>query len=124
MLRRILSAIMMVATMVTLSMVFNPSEAEAKDIWAYTAPNQEYSVYVVSEYVKVTPNNTLKCRTKTVRGMSYDIDGWEFKINGDVYYYRACESQSKNGLVPVEGKWYILDSNEMISVYNVCVDCL
>lgn len=124
MLRRILSTIMLVASIAVVVMVFNPGEAEAKDVWAYTAPNQEYSVYVVSEYVRVTSDNTLKCRTKTVRGMEYDIGGWEFKKNGEVYYYRVCESQSKNGLVPVEGKWYVLDANEMISVYNACVDCL
>lgn len=124
MLRKYLVAIVMVLAMVTAVQLFAPVEAEAKDVWAYTAPNQEYTVYVISDSVRMTANNTLRCRTKTVRSMEYDITGWELKQSGDDYYYRVCESMGKRGLAPVEGKWYLLDSEEMFMVFNTCADIL
>lgn len=124
MIKRFLTTLVMVLTIVTTLQVYNPGEAEAKDVWAYAAPNQEYTVYVISESVRMTANNTLRCRTKTVRSMEYDITGWELKQSGDDYYYRVCESEGKGGLVPFEGKWHILDSEEMYCVFNTCADIL
>lgn len=124
MLKKIISALIIMAAMVIGVQMSNIQPAEAKDVWAYTAPNQEYTVYVMSESVRMTANNTLRCRTKTVRGMGYDITGWELKNSGDDYYYRVCESEGKGGLVPFEGKWHVLDSEEMFMVFNTCADIL
>ena len=124
MLKKIISALIIMAAMVIGVQMSNIQPAEAKDVWAYTAPNQEYTVYVMSESVRMTANNTLRCRTKTVRGMGYDITGWELKNSGDDYYYRVCESEGKGGLVPFEGKWHVLDSEEMFRVFNTCADIL
>ena len=124
MLKKIISALIIMAAMVIGVQMSNIQPAEAKDVWAYTASNQEYTVYVMSESVRMTANNTLRCRTKTVRGMGYDITGWELKNSGDDYYYRVCESEGKGGLVPFEGKWHVLDSEEMFMVFNTCADIL
>ena len=124
MLKKIISALIIMAAMVIGVQMSNIQPAEAKEVWAYTAPNQEYTVYVMSESVRMTANNTLRCRTKTVRGMGYDITGWELKNSGDDYYYRVCESEGKGGLVPFEGKWHVLDSEEMFMVFNTCADIL
>ena len=124
MLKKIISALIIMAAMVIGVQMSNIQPAEAKDVWAYTAPNQEYTVYVMSESVRMTANNTLRCRTKTVRGMGYDITGWELKNSGDDYYYRVCESEGKGGLVPFEGKWHVLDSEEMFMIFNTCADIL
>ena len=124
MLKKIISALIIMAAMVIGVQMSNIQPAEAKDVWAYTAPNQEYTVYVMSESVRMTANNTLRCRTKTVRGMGYDITGWELKNSGDDYYYRVCESEGKGGLVPFEGKWHVLDSEEMFRIFNTCADIL
>ena len=124
MLKKIISALIIMAAMVIGVQMSSIQPAEAKDVWAYTAPNQEYTVYVMSESVRMTANNTLRCRTKTVRGMGYDITGWELKNSGDDYYYRVCESEGKGGLVPFEGKWHVLDSEEMFMVFNTCADIL
>ncbi|WP_276840417.1 hypothetical protein [Anaerovibrio lipolyticus] len=124
MVKRILAVLVMQLTLITAMQVVSTGNAEARDVWAYTAPNQQYTVYVISESVGFTANNTLKCRTKTVRGMEYELAGWELKQSGDDYYYRVCESESKKGLVPVEGTWYLLDSEEMLCVFNTCADCL
>ena len=124
MLKKIISALIIMAAMVIGVQMSNIQPAEAKDVWAYTAPNQEYTVYVMSESVRMTANNTLRCRTKTVRGMGYDITGWELKNSGDDYCYRVCESEGKGGLVPFEGKWHVLDSEEMFMVFNTCADIL
>ena len=124
MLKKIVSSLIVMVAMVTMVQMSNISKAEARDVWAYTAPNQAYTVYVISESVGFTANNTLKCRTKTVRGMEYDLTGWELRQNGEIYQYRVCESEGKCGLVPVEGTWYLLDSEEMFCVFNTCADCL
>lgn len=124
MIRKIFPTLIIMLAMVTAVQICKPSKAEAEDVLAYTAPNMEYTVYVISESVGFTDNGTLKCRTKTVRGMEYDITGWELKKDGDIYYYRICESEGIRGLAPVEGKWRVLDSEEMLRVFSTCVDCL
>ena len=124
MLKKIVSSLIFMVAMVTMVQMSDISKAEAKDVWAYTAPNQAYTVYVISESVGFTANDTLKCRTKTVRSMEYDLTGWELRQNGDIYQYRVCESEGKRGLVPVEGTWHLLDSEEMFCVFNTCAECL
>ena len=124
MLKKIVSSLIVMVAMVTMVQMSDISKAEARDVWAYTAPNQAYTVYVISESVGFTANDTLKCRTKTVRGMEYELSGWELRQNGDIYQYRVCESESKRGLVPFEGTWHLLDSEEMFCVFNTCAECL
>ena len=124
MLKKIVSSLIVMVAMVTMVQMSDISKAEARDVWAYTAPNQAYTVYVISESVGFTANDTLKCRTKTVRSMEYDLTGWELRQNGDIYQYRVCESESKRGLVPFEGTWHLLDSEEMFCVFNTCAECL
>ena len=124
MIRKIFPILIIMLAMVTAVQICKPSKAEAEDVLAYTAPNMEYTVYVISESVGFTANDTLKCRTKTVRGMEYELSGWELRQNGDIYQYRVCESESKRGLVPFEGTWHLLDSEEMFCVFNTCAECL
>ena len=126
MLKKVFSAIVLMAVVFITSQGLQPATAEAADVWAYGNNRQGYNVYVMSETVKVTANNTIKCRTKTVRAMEYDVTGWEFaKDNNDNYYYRVCESEGKGGLRPFEGEWHDLSvAPEMIQVLQVCIDCL
>lgn len=110
--------------MAAIILVSGYTAAEAEDVWAYSAPDKEFSIYVISESVSMTPDNTIKCRTKAVSGEGTDITGWEFTKKDDKYFYRVCESEGDNGLVAVEGPWYDLNSKEMASVLVTSVNCM
>ena len=59
MLKKVFSAIVLMAVVFITSQGIQPAAAEAADVWVYGNSRQGYNVYVMSETVKVTANNTI-----------------------------------------------------------------
>ena len=101
--------------------VFAVKQAHAQDV--YAATNQGADVYVMTHTIRWSGDKRFNVRTKSVRRYEYDVEGWEFVYTNGDWKYRLSESQSKNGLVPVNSPQYSVASSPVMgAVLNICLN--
>ena len=96
-------------------------QAHAEDVYAGT--NRGADVYVMTHTIRWSGDKKFNVRTKSVRRSEYDVEGWEFVYTNGDWKYRLSESQSKNGLVPVNSPQYSVASSPVMgAVLNICLN--
>ena len=96
-------------------------QAHAQDV--YAATSQGADVYVMTHTIRWSGDKKFNVRTKSVRRSEYDVEGWEFVYTNGDWKYRLSESQSKNGLVPVNSPQYSVASSPVMgAVLNICLN--
>ena len=96
-------------------------QAHAEDVYAGT--NRGADVYVMTHTIRWSGDKKFNVRTKSVRRSEYDVEGWEFVYTNGDWKYRLSESQSKNGLVPVNSPQYSVASSPVMGVVlDICLN--
>ena len=97
-------------------------QAHAEDVYAGTAQGGG-NIYVMTHTIRWSGDKKFNVLTKSVRRSEYDVEGWEFVYTNGDWKYRLSESQSKNGLVPVNSPQYSVASSPVMGVVlNICLN--